>query len=403
MQIKDKKNKRIKISNIDDLNKELKLKGYNLEISDYDKFKEGFIKTFNISNELFNKIYKTINEESISYKVSDINDFIRYIKNITIFEYEHKKLCEKISKMKRLHIDRVEYDRIPSTQDDVEHILKVIEETKKFISKKINDEGKRKLEFLEEEINKDYVYAKDIELLKRMLIFNNENVNEEYDENNQIKTLFIEVPEEIGFAYVKAEKGTVEYHQHIKSYIPRMKRLIKNLDKYIIEEEKGTVEYHQHIKSYIPRMKRLIKNLDKYIIEEEKGTFKINQSIAIQDSVNMAVALFNDMEFRAVSGKNDIENSCTLIPLGQDYFKSCKVNKLGKLGIGYNRVNDSEKKIIEEIHKLITKGKLKAEGDFTLYSKWEPCPSCYYVISQFIEKYPKINLKVMYYKEYGEK
>ena len=322
MQIKDKKNKRIKISNIDDLNKELKLKGYNLEISDYDKFKEGFIKTFNISNELFNKIYKTINEESISYKVSDINDFIRYIKNITIFEYEHKKLCEKISKMKRLHIDRVEYDRIPSTQDDVEHILKVIEETKKFISKKINDEGKRKLEFLEEEINKDYVYAKDIELLKRMLIFNNENVNEEYDENNQIKTLFIEVPEEIGFAYVKAEKGTVEYHQHIKSYIPRMKRLIKNLDKYIIEEE--------------------------------KGTFKINQSIAIQDSVNMAVALFNDMEFRAVSGKNDIENSCTLIPLGQDYFKSCKVNKLGKLGIGYNRVNDSEKKIIEEIHKLIT-------------------------------------------------
>lgn len=371
MQIKDKKNKRIKISNIDDLNKELKLKGYNLEISDYDKFKEGFIKTFNISNELFNKIYKTVNEESISYKVSDINDFIRYIKNITIFEYEHKKLCEKISKMKRLHIDRVEYDRIPSTQDDVEHILKVIEETKKFISKKINDEGKRKLEFLEEEINKDYVYAKDIELLKRMLIFNNENVNEEYDENNQIKTLFIEVPEEIGFAYVKAEKGTVEYHQHIKSYIPRMKRLIKNLDKYIIEEE--------------------------------KGTFKINQSIAIQDSVNMAVALFNDMEFRAVSGKNDIENSCTLIPLGQDYFKSCKVNKLGKLGIGYNRVNDSEKKIIEEIHKLITKGKLKAEGDFTLYSKWEPCPSCYYVISQFIEKYPKINLKVMYYKEYGEK
>ena len=254
---------------------------------------------------------------------------------------------------------------------DTDECIKVIEETKKFISKKINDEGKRKLEFLEEEINKDYVYAKDIELLKRMLIFNNENVNEEYDENNQIKTLFIEVPEEIGFAYVKAEKGTVEYHQHIKSYIPRMKRLIKNLDKYIIEEE--------------------------------KGTFKINQSIAIQDSVNMAVALFNDMEFRAVSGKNDIENSCTLIPLGQDYFKSCKVNKLGKLGIGYNRVNDSEKKIIEEIHKLITKGKLKAEGDFTLYSKWEPCPSCYYVISQFIEKYPKINLKVMYYKEYGEK
>lgn len=371
MQIKDKKNKRIKISSINDLDKALKLKGYNFEVSDYDNFKESFVRSFDISNELFNKIYKTVNGESISYKVNDVNDFIGYIENIMIFEYEHEKLCEKISKIKRLHIDRVEYDRIPSTQDDVEHILKIIEETKNSISRKIDDEGKIKLEALEDEIDRDYVYAKDIELLKRMILFNNENVKEEYEEKSQTRTLFIEVPEEIGFNYVKAEKGTVEYHQHIKSYIPRMRRLIKNLDKYIIEED--------------------------------EGTFKINQSMAIQDSVNMAVVLFNGREFRAISGKNDIENSCTLIPLGQEYFKSCKVNKLGKLGIGYNRVNDSEKKIIEEIHKLITNGKLKAEGELILYSKWEPCPSCYYVICQFIEKYSKINLKAMYYKEYGEK
>ena len=53
------------------------------------------------------------------------------------------------------------------------------------------------------------------------------------------------------------------------------------------------------------------------------------------------------------------------------------------MGIGYNRVNDSEKKIIEEINNLIDLGKIPSEGELVLYSKWEPCPSCYYVISQF--------------------
>ena len=371
MQVKNKKNIRIKITSIDDLKERLREEGYDFKLYNEEKFKEDFLKIFNTDNKIYDKLYKSLVEEEITYKVENIRDLVDYIEKIIIFEDEHNKLCEKIKNIKRLHIERVEYERILSTQDDVEHILKIIEEVKKEISSEINNEGKLKLQALEEEIDNNYVYAKDIELLKKMIILNNENVKEEYNVNTQTKKVFIDMPNDIDYKYVKALKGSVEYYQHIKGYIPRMKRLIKNLDKYIIEEE--------------------------------KGTFKINQSIAIQDSVNMAVALFNDMEFRAVSGKNDIENSCTLIPLGQDYFKSCKVNKLGKLGIGYNRVNDSEKKIIEEIHKLITKGKLKAEGDFTLYSKWEPCPSCYYVISQFIEKYPKINLKVMYYKEYGEK
>ena len=371
MKIKKRKSERIKISNIDDLKKLLKLEGYNLELLNYDEFKEDFINSFNISEEIFNKLYKSLNEGTVTYKVDDIYDLINYINNIIVFENEHKSLCEKINNIKLLHIDRVEYERVPSTQDDVEHILKVVEETKNSISTKINEEGKLKLKVLEEEIDRDYVYAKDIELLKKMILCNNEKVREEYDENNQTKTLFIEVPSNITFDYVKAEKGSIEYHQHIKSYIPRMKRLIKNLDKYIIEEE--------------------------------DGVFKINQSIAIQDSVNMAIAVFNDKEYRAVSGKNDIEESCTLIPLGKEYFKSCKVNKLGKLGIGYNRVNDSEKKIFEKIHKLIKEKKLSDEGNLILYSKWEPCPSCYYVISQFAEIYTGINLKIMYYKSYGEK
>ena len=368
--VKSIKKDRIKIRTMKDFNKALQNENYNFNVLTEEEFKEKIINDLNVNNKICEEMYRTLKNGNITYKVNGIIDFIDYIESIIIFEDEHSKLCEKISKIKTLIIDRVEYERILTTQDDVDHILKIIEETKKSISIKINEEGKVKLESLEDEIDRDYVYAKDIELLKRMIICNNKNIKEEYDENSQTKTLFIEIPQNIDFDYIKSEKGTVEYYKHIKSYIPRMKRLIKNLDKYII----------------------------KY-----NNTYKINQSTAIQDSVNMAIAIYGGKEFRAVSGKNDIENSCTLIPLGKEYFKSCKVNKLGKLGIGYNRINDSEKKILEKIHKLINDGSLSDEGELILYSKWEPCPSCYYVISQFIKKYPKIDLKVMYYKEYGEK
>ena len=368
--VKSIKKDRIKIRTMKDFNKTLQNENYNFNVLTEEEFKEKIINELNVNNKIYEEMYRTLEKGNITYKVNGIKDFIDYIESIIIFEDEHSKLCEKISKIKTLIIDRVEYERILTTQDDVDHILKIIEETKKSISIKINEEGKVKLESLEDEIDRDYVYAKDIELLKRMIICNNKNIKEEYDENSQTKTLFIEIPQNIDFNYIKSEKGTVEYYKHIKTYIPRMKRLIKNLDKYII----------------------------KY-----NNTYKINQSTAIQDSVNMAIAIYGGKEFRAVSGKNDIENSCTLIPLGKEYFKSCKVNKLGKLGIGYNRINDSEKKILEKIHKLINDGSLSDEGELILYSKWEPCPSCYYVISQFIKKYPKIDLKVMYYKEYGEK
>ena len=363
--------KRIKIRDIEDLKKALLEKNIILQSYNELNLKEIFLKDFNIDIDIFNKIYCSIKEGLITYKVEDINDFIDYIKNIIIFEDEHKKLCKKLNKIKILKIDRVEYDRIPSIQDDVEHILKIVDYIKEAISAEIDDEGKLKLNSLEDEVDRDYVYAKDIELLKKIIIYNNNNIKEEYDESSQTKTLLIEVPNNINFDYIKAEKGSVEYYQHIKSYIPRMKRLIRNIDKYIE-------------------------------VEEINGVFKINQSTAIQDSVNMAIAVFNNQEFRAVSGKNDIKNSCKLVSLEEAVFESCKVNKLGKLGIGYNRVNDSEKKIFEYINKKIEDKELNPEGNLTLYTKWQPCPSCYYVISQFINKYPKIDIKVKYYKEYGE-
>lgn len=371
MQYMNKKNIRIKIRSIDDLKNRLKVEGYDFKSFNDDDFKKEFLSIFNVDDKIYDNLYKSLSKEEITYKVESVSDLIDYIEKIIIFEDKHNKLFEKIKKVKKVQIERVEYKRILSTQDDVEDILKIIEKVKKEVSSEIDTEGKLKLQALEEEIDSNYVYAKDIELLKRMIIFNNENVKEEYDINTQTKKIFIEIPNQIDYKYVKALKGSVEYYQHIKSYIPRMRRLIKNLDKYTIKEDKEYV-------------------------------FVINQSSAIQDSVNMAVAVFNGMEFRAISGKNDIENSCMLIPLGEEYFKSCKVNKLGKLGIGYNRVNDSEKKILEEIHKQIELDVLEAYGNLILYSKWEPCPSCYYVINQFCEKYPQINLKVKYYRNYGE-
>ena len=63
--------------------------------------------------------------------------------------------------------------------------------------------------------------------------------------------------------------------------------------------------------------------------------------------------MYDNKEFKAISGSNEIEDYCKAPPIKEASFKSSKVNKLGNLGIGYNRVNDSEKKILEEIHKQI--------------------------------------------------
>ena len=205
-----------------------------------------------------------------------------------------------------------------------------------------------------------------------MLIFKNRNVKEEYNVKSKTKTLYIEIPRKINYEYISAKKGSVEYHDYLSSNIPRMQRLIKNVHKYIKVDEK------------------------------EKSIFKINQSNALQDSINIALATYANKEFRAISGSNEIDDYCKIVTSEKAVFKSNKVNKLVNLGIGYNRVNDSEKKILEEIHRQIEEKILKNEGELILYTKFEPCPSCYYVINQFCEKHPNIKVQVKYSKKYGE-
>lgn len=50
-------------------------------------------------------------------------------------------------------------------------------------------------------------------------------------------------------------------------------------------------------------------------------------------SINIAVALYDNKEFKTISGSNNITNYCIAPPQDAAIFKSCKVNKLGKLGI----------------------------------------------------------------------
>lgn len=370
--IKNIKKEKIKITNIDDFKRELKKEGYYINQSNEEKFKEEIIRIFKLDKTVIEYLYKCLNDEQITYKVNDIMHFIDYIQKIRLFEDEHKKLCKNISKIKRLRIDRIEYYRQPSAQDNVEHIIKVIEEIKGNISREINEEEKNKLEHLEKEISEKYLYAKDIELLKKMVFTEKEKIIEEYNNKTQIKTIIIDIPKEIDYKYIKPLKGTVEYHQYISSNIPRMKRLVKNMNNYM--EAYG----------------------------KENTSFKINQSASLQDSINIAVAVYDNKEFKAISGSNEIIGYCKAPPLEKQFFKSSKVNKLGKLGTGYNRVNDSEKKIFEEIHKKIKSKELNSKGNLTLYSKWEPCPSCYFVINQFCKEYPDINVEVKYIKRYGE-
>lgn len=367
-----RKKERIKINSIDDFKDELKKEGYKINEFDEEKFKDEIEKIFEVDKSTMEKMYTYIDETEFTYRANCIEDLIDYIKKIILFENEHNKLCKKISGVKILNIGRLEYEREPSIQDNIKNIVKDIERIANEMSVMMNEEDKIKLKEIERELDKDYLYSKDIELLKKILLAGQNGLKEKYNTKTKIKTISIEIPKKINHEYIKTKKGSVEYHEYLNNNIPRMQRLIKNMNKYMKADEK------------------------------EKLTFKIDQSKTLQDSINMALVIYDGKEFRAISGSNEITGYCISPPLEKAVFKSSKVNKLGKLGIGYDRVNDSEKKIFEEIHKQIEEKELKNEGNLILYSKWEPCPSCYYVINQFCEKHPNIKVQIKYIKKYGE-
>lgn len=370
--LNNRKKLRIDICSIEEFKKASEREGYILREKEERKLKEEIQGIFDIDEKVTKKLYELLNEGEYTFRVDNIKGFIDYIEKIILFEEKHNELCNEIKKIEKLQIDREEYERELSIQDNVDEIIDIIERLKDKISSRMDKEDLNKIDKIEKELSEHYVYAKDIELLKKMIINKNDKIYESYNVEERIKTLIINIPSEINKDYIKPLKGSVEYYHHLNSNIPRIERLIKNLYKYI--------------KCY----------------EKKEKISKIDQSEALQDTINIAIATFDNKEFKAISGKNNIEGYCSAPDIENAVFEACKVNKLGKLGIGYRRVNDSEKKIFEEIHKQIKNKVLKDKGELILYSKWQPCQSCYYVISQFCALYPNVKVKVKYDKKYGE-
>ncbi|MGN0494677.1 MAG: deaminase domain-containing protein [Lachnospiraceae bacterium] len=56
---------------------------------------------------------------------------------------------------------------------------------------------------------------------------------------------------------------------------------------------------------------------------------------------------------------------------------------------------DTEYKILSDIQKLLGENK-NIRGKIKLYTELEPCPSCKYVIQQFKEMYPKLEIEIVY-------
>lgn len=368
---------RIDISTIEDFCKVLNNEGHDAEalhnVSE-SYFKKKICEMLNIEENLAEQIYECINDD-ISYRVDNIEGFVDYIEKIAEHDKIQNKLWNKISEVNRLEIHRIEYERKPCIADNVEHMLAHIENVKKNMFRRLEKHEWKNIIEVEDKLHNEYVYAKDIELLKKMLIYDIDSVKNTYEEGTRRKTIHIDIPNKFNNNYIKLERGTVEYHEHISRNIPRIKRLVKNIHKYMESFNDD--------------------NIDK--------VFSINQSTALQDSINIAVAYYCGREFKAISGSNDVEGYCTSPQGRKAAFTSSKVNRLGKLGVGYKREFDSEKKIIEEIHRLIQEKEIEDKGTLIMYSRWEPCPSCCYAISQFCNQHPEIDFQLRFGKKYGEK
>ncbi|WP_297638269.1 deaminase domain-containing protein [uncultured Clostridium sp.] len=355
--------KRIDIGNIEDLKKVLFILGYNFNEECFlDELKE----EFNLSNECIEKI-ESLDKEGVVYRAKSIEDFILYMELLVSFDSKIKELEKELDRVNELYIFRVEYDRERGLRERKESIdkdlcLEKIQWIKRNIGILEHDDYIEKIEEIYDEIEEGNLFSKDIELLKKLIL--NDSLIEDYDEEEMIKTFYIKL-DGVNKNYIKVKKGGLEYYEHLKKDILRVKRLIKNLSKYLE-------------------------------IRDEK--YYLNQSNTVQDAVNIASASFNGVDYKAISGGINLKKYC-MAPK-EESFKSFKVNKLGEIGIGYNRFNDSEKKIFEKIDDQIEKGLVKSSGEVILYTKLEPCPSCYYVMAQFKEKYPNIDIKINYGKKY---
>lgn len=186
---KNKKKQRLNINSLNDFNKALIDEGYEEISFEENKFKEDIIKTFKLENSVIDSMYKYLNNSEVTYRADNIKNFIEYMENIKLFNDEHNSLIEEIKNINKLNIDRVEYERVISTQDDVNHMINDIEKIKKSVSKKVNSNALSILDDIEKELDNDYVYTRDIELLKK--IVGKKIKSESYNHKTKVKTICI--------------------------------------------------------------------------------------------------------------------------------------------------------------------------------------------------------------------
>ncbi|MGL4850120.1 MAG: deaminase domain-containing protein, partial [Clostridium sp.] len=350
--------KRIDVSTLEELKRELINEGYKVDFLS-DKELEAFVsKEFEVESEVLNKVLDKIKDE-VSYRAKNVREILEYIIKDIVFEEEFLKLSNILEKIEKIEIKREEYEREVYEIEEVSHILEDIEEAKRYSEDSLSLEEFNEIEGLEKRLEMENVFTKDIELLKK-IIMKKDNYIESYNKETSIKTIEVKV-EKISLDYIKHKKGTVEYMDYLNDNFKRLKSVIN-------------------------------------FLENKEGIVKINQSNLLLDSINIAVVDFNNKKFKAISGSKEIDG---YVKWTKNGFKAMRVNRLGQVGTGYRRIYDSEKKILDNIDKEIREKNLKGFGTLKLYSKWEPCPSCYYVISQFKEKYPKIDIEIKYSRKYG--
>ena len=81
-------------------------------------------------------------------------------------------------------------------------------------------------------------------------------------------------------------------------------------------------------------------------------------------------------------------------------FDTLEVNRKNIIGGegAWDRIVDSEAKILHEIAEKLGEN-FKASGKIKLFTDYDCCPSCKYVIEQFKKRYPQIEVKIVYRKK----
>ena len=162
MTSKNKKKQRLKITNLNDLKQALLQEGYTEIDFEENTYKDSISKNFKVENSVIDMMYETLNKSEVTYRADNVKNFIEYMENIYLFQNEHNKLIEKIKDISKLNIDRVEYERIITTQDNVNHMINDIERIKKEVSMKINEKDIYRIEDIEKQLDNDHVYTRDI-------------------------------------------------------------------------------------------------------------------------------------------------------------------------------------------------------------------------------------------------